>query len=461
MRLILAYNSPLTNLTDWSVIFYPWYTSPGEQNRRFTTRIQENAMSEAQLQQDGNRARPLQGRSLVIVFPVILAVGMIVISGCRREKAKEDDSKPPEVYVEQPYEKMVTEYQEFTGQTVAVETIEVRARVSGYLDKNYFKDGDLVREGALLFQIDDRPYRAEFDRTVATLAQARAHLERMKRQEERANRLFEKKSTSEEQFEQARFDRAEAEAAVSAAMASNETAELNLGFTKITSKIDGRISRRMVDPGNLVQADTTPLTTIVSLDPIYAYFDVDERTLLRLRRVMEEEHTESAISSQVPVEVTLADDESAPMWGKINFLDNQVDAGTGTLRARAVLDNPKGMLSPGLFVRLRIPIGRPRKALLIHEEALQADQDKRFVWVLDDQDRAIHRQVKIGWQTEDKKRVILDGLKTSDRIIVKGVQRVRRNKQVSPEPLQEAKNVASAEPKHNAPRSAKTSDGGR
>jgi len=369
-----------------------------------------------------------------------------VSSGCRNEKAKTAEAKPPEVFFEQPVEKMVTEYQEFTGQTVAVETIEVRARVSGYLDKNFFKDGDLVREGALLFQIDDRPYRAEFDRAAASLAQAKAHLERLKRQEDRANKLFEKKSTSEEQFEQARFDRAEAEAAVSAAEASRETAELNLGFTKITSKISGRISRRMVDPGNLVQADTTPLTTIVSLDPIYAYFDVDERTLLRLQRVMEEEHTDSAISSQVPVEVTLADEESAPLWGKINFLDNQVDANTGTLRARAVLDNPKGLLSPGLFVRLRIPIGKPRSHLLVHEEALQADQDKRFVWVLDEQDNALYRQVKIGWQTEDRRRVILDGLKLSDRIIVKGVQRVRRNKPVTPEPLRDSENIAAAEP---------------
>jgi multidrug efflux system membrane fusion protein len=418
-------------------------------------------MSKAPLGSDRGQAGFFPGRISAFVLFATLAVGIIAIPGCQREKAKEAEAKPPEVYIAKPHEKMVTEYQEFTGQTVAVETIEVRARVSGYLEKNSLKDGDLVHAGDLLFQIDDRPYRAEFDRTVATLAQAKAHLERMKRQEERADRLFEKKSTSEEQFEQARFDRAEAEATVSAALASNETAELNLGFTKITSKIDGRISRRMVDPGNLVQADTTPLTTIVSLDPIYAYFDVDERTLLRLRRVMEEDHTESAISSQVPVEVTLADDESAPLWGKINFLDNQVDAGTGTLRARAVLDNPKGMLSPGLFVRLRIPIGRPRKALIIHEEALQADQDKRFVWVLDDQDKAIHRQVKIGWQTEDKMRVILDGLETSDRIIVKGVQRVRRNKQVSPELLQEAENVASAEPKQDTSKNAKSSGGGR
>lgn len=429
------------------MLFYLGNCPQWGQHRQFRTGIQEDIMSRARLPHADDQSEHFRGLSARLICFVPLVVGIAVFSGCRNDKPKTAEAKPPEVFFEQPVEKTVTEYQEFTGQTVAVETIEVRARVSGYLDKNYFKDGDLVREGELLFQIDDRPYRADFDRAAASLAQAKAHLERLKRQEDRANKLFEKKSTSEEQFEQARFDRAEAEAAVSAAEASRETAELNLGFTKITSKINGRISRRMVDPGNLVQADTTPLTTIVSIDPIYAYFDVDERTLLRLRRIMEEDHTESVISAEVPVEVTLADkEESAPLWGKINFLDNQVDANTGTLRARAVLPNPKGMLSSGLFVRLKIPTGRPRNELLVHEEALQADQDKRFVWVLDEKDNALYRQVKIGWQTEDRRRVILDGLKLSDRVIVKGVQRVRRNKPVTPEPLRENESVATAGP---------------
>ena len=383
--------------------------------------------------------------------------------GCTHEKPKEAEAKPPEVFIEQPYESVVREEQEFTGQTVAIETIEVRARVSGYLERNFFKDGDEVCAGALLFQIDERPYRAEFERTSATLAQSKAHLERMQRQEERAVKLFEKKAISQEQYDTALFDRAEAEAAVSAAQASKDTAELDLGFTKITSKINGRISRRMVDPGNLVQADTTPLTTIVSMDPIYAYFDVDERTLLRLRRIMESEHSDSALSSTVPVQVTLADEDAAPLWGKINFLDNQVDPSTGTLRARAQIDNPNGLLSPGLFVRLRVPVGVPRRALLIHEEALQNDQGQRFVWVLDQDNKAVYRQVKVGWQAEGR-RVILDGLRASDRVIVKGVQRVRRGKVVSPEPLEPTENIAAAEPQEKvagAPTAPKPSDGGR
>jgi membrane fusion protein, multidrug efflux system len=395
------------------------------------------------------------------LVPLALAcLGIALVGGCTAQKAKEAEAKPPEVFFERPREQMVTEYQEFTGQTMAVETIEIRARVSGYLEKSHFKDGDLVTAGMPLFEIDERPYRAEFDRASATQAQSQAHLDRMKRQQERANRLFEKKAISQEDFDTAAFDRAEAEATVAAANATKETAELNLGFTKISSKINGRIGRRMVDPGNLVQADTTPLTTIVSLDPIYAYFDVDERTLLRLRRTMEQEHTEAAISSEVPVEVTLADEESAPVWGKINFLDNQVDAGTGTLRARAVIQNAKGMLSPGLFVRLRVPVGSPRKALVVHEEALQTDQGQRFLWVLDDEDKAIYRQIKIGWQTEGK-RVIFDGLKTSDRVIVKGVQRVRRNKVVTPQPLDEPEEVKTADIQPAERVTPKTNDGAR
>jgi RND family efflux transporter MFP subunit len=395
-----------------------------------------------------------------LAHAVLLAAIFVLLSGCNREKPKEAEAKPPEVFFERPDEQTVTDDEIFTGQTVAVNTIEIRARVSGYLEKVFFQDGELVSEGAPLFEIDERPYRAEFDRTAAALAQARAHLERLKRQEERANQLFERKSISAEQLDQARFDRAEADATVAAAVASNETAELDLNFTKIHSKINGRISRRMVDPGNLVQADVTPLTTVVSLDPIYAYFDVDERTLLGLRRLPQIEHGDSALSSQVPVEVTLADEETAPLWGRINFLDNQVDPSTGTLRARAVVDNPKGLLSPGLFVRLRVPVGSPQKRLLVHEEALQSDQGQRFLWVLDDDDKATYRQVKIGKQTGGK-RVILEGLKTSDRVIVKGVQRVRRNKKVTPELLEPGASVAASSQKPGESAAPKAQGGAR
>ncbi|MGE5192126.1 MAG: efflux RND transporter periplasmic adaptor subunit [Deltaproteobacteria bacterium] len=350
------------------------------------------------------------------------------------------------MFVEMPMRETVTEREEFTGQTMARETIEIRARVSGYLEETFFKDGDFVKEGDLLFRIDPRPYHAEFKRTEATLGQAEAHLKRLKRQEERAVTLLQKKAISEENFDQARFDREEAEATVDAARAAMEKAKLDLDFTAITSKISGRISRRMVDPGNLVQADFTPLTTVVSLDPMFAYFDVDERTLLRLRRMTERKDDDpnpgssasgdrsSEFSSEVRVAIALADGEPIPQGGKIDFLDNQVEATSGTLRARVVIDNKDRMLSPGLFVRLRVPIGT-REALLIHEEALQTNQGQRFVWVLNENDEAIQKPVTVGWLEKDGRRVILEGLESSDRIIVRGVQRVRDRKVVNPRPL--------------------------
>ncbi len=377
---------------------------------------------------------------------VALVVGTLALTGCNRAEAKKEEPKPPDVFVEMPVAETVTEHQEFTGQTMAKETVEIRARVSGYLEETFFKDGDFVREGDLLFRIDPRPYRAELKRTEATLGQAEARLKRLQRQEERSIALLQKKAISEENFDQARFDREEAQATVDAARAAVEKAKLDLDFTEIKSKISGRISRRMVDPGNLVQADVTPLTTVVSLDPMFAYFDVDERTLLRLRRMTETRNENpspgsrafadrgSELSSEVRVEIALADGEPIPQGGKINFLDNQVESTTGTLRARVVIDNRDRMLSPGLFVRLRVPIGT-RNALLIHEEALQTNQGQRFVWVLNDKNEAIQKPVTIGWQERDGRRVILEGLETSDRVIVRGVQRVRDRKAVNPKPL--------------------------
>jgi RND family efflux transporter MFP subunit len=390
-----------------------------------------------------------------------LTVASLGSSGCSRAEAKKDEAKPSEVDIDHPYEQNVTEHQEFTGQTMAVETIEIRARVSGYLEKNSFRDGDLVRAGDLLFQIDERPYRAEFEHSTAALAQAKAHLQRLKRQEERAQSLLDKKSISQQDFEAAAFDRAEAEAAVAAAIATRQTAELNLDFTKITSKIDGRISRRMVDPGNLVQADVTPLTTVVSIDPIYAYFDIDERTLLRLRRMMEAEHADAALSAHVSVAVALADGEVIPQGGTIDFLDNQVESTTGTLRARVKIDNKDALLSPGLFVRLRVPVGIPRVELLVREEALQTNQGQRFVWVLDDQNKPVNKPVKIGWQVGDR-RVIHEGLRLSDRVIVKGMQRVREGKEVRPrEPGDKKSELAASGKKSESRADPRSGDGAR
>jgi len=415
------------------------------------------------------------------VFLVVIAC--LGVYGCRREETEKKAAKPPEVYFEAPTYESVTEFQEFTGQTMAKETIEIRSRVSGYLDKTGFKDGDIVKKGTLLFQIDDRPYKAESDRTAAALKQAAAHLERLKKQKDRAVALLEKKALSQEDFDTATFDLEEATASVEAARASHETAKLNLSYTTINAPITGRISRRLVDPGNLVQADVTPLTTLVSVDPMYAYFDIDERTLLRLRRMTGKEHdTASAnsaaglspgssrsstptsevgsdLSLDLDVNLTLADGEPIRQGGKINFLDNQVEATTGTLRARVEIVNENALLSPGLFVRLRVPVGT-RKALLVHEQSLQTNQGQRFVWVVNAENQGVQKAVKIGWQTENGMRVILEGLESSDRVIVTGVQRVRDKKELDPKPYQPDNELASKTTKPAEP-GARPVDGGR
>jgi RND family efflux transporter MFP subunit len=357
-----------------------------------------------------------------------------VVPGCKKPAPAAAAAKPPEVMVELPIQKKVTEYEVFTGRASAVQTVEIRARVSGFLEKVFFTDGQLVQAGAPLFQIDERPYRAEVDRTAATVDQAAAKLERLKLQADRASKLFETKAIPEETFEQIKFDRAEAAGAFAAAQADNRAAALNLTFTQITAPIGGRISRRLVDPGNLVQADMTPMTTIVSVDPMFVYFDFDERTVLRLRRMITSGEISSSQESQLPVEIALADEQDYSLRGTMNFLDNQIDAGTGTLRARAVVANPNQMLSAGLFMRVRVPIGNPQEALLISEESLGTDQGERFVYVVNEKDEAVYRRVHVGWLTEGR-RVVEDGLKPTDRVVVNGLQRIKAGSKVIPKPV--------------------------
>ncbi|MCE9604559.1 MAG: efflux RND transporter periplasmic adaptor subunit [Planctomycetia bacterium] len=368
--------------------------------------------------------------SIWIFGALLLATSMT--TGCKKAAPPAAATKAPEVLVERPIQKVVTEYEEFTGRAAAVQTVEIRARVSGFLEKVFFTDGKDVVAGAPLFQIDDRPYRAEVDRTAAAIEQAQAKLDRLKLQEDRAKKLVDSVAIPEETFEQIKFDRAEAAGALAAAQANNRLAALNLGFTQITSPISGRISRRMVDPGNLVRADETAMTTIVSVNPMYVYFDFDERTVLRLRRLITSGQLQSTQESQLPVEIALADEDKFSLSGKINFIDNQVDPNTGTLRVRAVVDNSSQMLSAGLFLRLRVPIGNPQPALLISEESLGTDQGERFVYVVNEKDEAVYRRVHVGWLTEGR-RVVEDGLEPTDRVVVNGLQRIKAGAKVVPQ----------------------------
>ena len=337
--------------------------------------------------------------------------------------------KPLEVDVRLPETRTLVEHEEFAGRLVAAEGIEIKARVSGELEQVLFKDGDDVSAGQPLFEIDARPYQAEFDRTVALDSQLESRVLKLSRQESRAKNLLSRQSISQEDYETAAFDLAEAQSGLAAARAAHDLAELNLGFTKISSRIAGRISRHLVDPGNLVQADHTPLARVVSLDPIHAYFDVDERTVLRLQRLIRAGKMSSARDREILVDVKLADEDESSLQARFNFVDNEVDASTGTLLARAEIANPDRMLAPGLFVRLRVPVGEPQPALLIPEEALASDQGERYVYVANADNKVEYRRVKVGWR-EAGQRVILSGLESADRVIVSNLQRIRPQDEV-------------------------------
>ncbi len=303
-------------------------------------------------------------------WSLLSACGLLVLTvGCDREPPTPTPKRPPEVLVTTPVEGVVTDYEEFTGRTEALESVEVRARVTGYLQKILFEDGAEVEAGTPLFVIDPRPYKATLERAEGTLAQAVAREKRAEANYRRRTSLYLGDTVSQEELDLAVDEFAEARAAIQIAKADRDLAALDLGFTEVKVDMGGRLSRSQIDVGNLIKADETLLTTIVSIDKLHVYFDIDERTLLKLRRFVQEGRIQSrAQGGEIPIEASLADSDEYHIKGKIDFSDNRVDVNTGTLSVRAIIDNAKPhLLSPGLFLRVRLPIGQPRKALLVPE----------------------------------------------------------------------------------------------
>jgi RND family efflux transporter MFP subunit len=374
-------------------------------------------------------------------LPLVVAVGCSQ-SSTVGSPTTDDKAAGPEVLVGRPVVKTITDYEDFTGHTEAMMDVQIRARVSGYLieglkDGGPNKEGTEVKKGELLFEIDPRTYQADKSKAEAAVAQSQAHLERLTKDLKRAEELLPTRSIPQGDYDQIAGDHKEAEAAVKTAQAALRLAELNLEFTKVRAPCDGRVSKQMIDPGNMVQADQTPLTTIVTLDPIYAYFDIDERTLLQLRRLVRAGELKSARQAKVKILLGLADEEDYPHEGIIDFADNRVDTMTGTLRLRGVFPNPKRILSPGMFARIRVPIGEPHRAILIPEEALGSDQGQRFLYVVNDKNEVAYRRVQVG-SLHGKLRVIKSGLTDRDRVVLEGLQRVRPGIKVQP------KNVVAA-----------------
>lgn len=360
---------------------------------------------------------------------------LLAAAGCIKPPATAPSAgPPPEVLVSTPVTKTVADYEEFPGRLEAVSSIDIRSRVTGYLDKITFKEGQEVKADDVLFEIDPRPYQAEFDRQEATVYQSEARAKRTEETYERASQLP-KGSIGVEEFANILSDRKEAAAALNVAKANRAIAALNLAFTKVRTPISGRISRRYLDPGNLVKADDTVLTTVVSLDPINAVFDLDERTTLRLQDLMRQGKIVWTPDKRLPVQMGLASETGYPREGVVDFADNRVDPDTGTWRLRAVFANPQKVLAPGLFARIQLPVGAPYAAVLVSEQALGTDQGQKFVYVVGDDGVVSYRRVKVG-RLHDGLRVINDGLSKDERIIVSGLQRVRQGVKVTPKDVE-------------------------
>jgi multidrug efflux system membrane fusion protein len=342
---------------------------------------------------------------------------------------------PPQVSVAQVLEKRVKDWDEFTGRLQAVETVEIRPRVSGYIDKVAFTEGSLVKRGTLLFVIDPRPYQAEYDRAAADLKRFKTALDLGRIELVRVQRLKESGAVSEEELDERKSTVAQSEANVSGSQAALEAAALNLNFTKVSSPIDGRVSRAEVTRGNLVTGGInggTLLSSVVSMDPIYIYFDADEQSYLRYVQIARSGEQPTSHDAGKPVQVGLANEEGFPHTGTVDFVDNQLNPQTGTIRARAVLQNKDGQFTPGLFARVQLLGSAEYSAILIDDRAVNTDQSQKYVLVLGANNQIEYRKVKLG-RVVDGLRVVREGLKAGDVIVVNGAQRVHPGVTVTPQ----------------------------
>src|SRR6476620_11763972 len=340
--------------------------------------------------------------------------GLISLVACN-QAAPPGSPPPPTVTVSRPEQKLVENWSEFTGRTAAVNFVNVTPRVSGYIVDIPFKEGDLVHQGDLLFQIDPRPYQDAYEQALGQLQQAQANHQLQDATFARQQRLRETGVIAKEDFDTALSNKNQAAAQVVSAQAARNSAQLNLEFTHVTSPIDGRVSRQLVNIGNLVQADTTQLTTIVSVDPIYAYFSMDELAALKYQRLIREGKIASSQDGKVPVYLQLQDETGFPHQGTINFSDNSFDSTTGTLLIRGSFPNPDGFLTPGNFVRVRVASSPKYDALLIADRAIGTDQDQSFVYVVDSKNIARLRHIKTG-QLAEGLRVVKSGLRPDSSV---------------------------------------------
>ena len=356
----------------------------------------------------------------------LTALGMPALVACGRSAAP--PPSPPKVTVAHPVQRDLTDWDEYTARLEAIDSVEVRARVSGYLESVHFREGSVVKKGDLLFLIDPRPYEAQLRRAEGDLELAQSRLNLAQKNLARATYLVKSNAMSKEEAETRAAVVRQAEAGVATSQAAVDAAKLDVEFTRVTAPVSGRVSRKIVTEGNLINGGVgtqgTLLTTIVSLDPLYVYFEANERDYLKYVRLAQTDERPSSHDHKNPVQMGLADEQGFPHVGYMDFVDNQIDRGTGTILWRAIVPNPDGLLAPGLFVRLRLMGSSKYRALLIPDDAVQSDQAEKFVWVVDGDNKVHYRKVTCG-SLHDGLRVVREGLAPQDRVIVKGIQRAR------------------------------------
>jgi multidrug efflux system membrane fusion protein len=406
---------------------------------------------------------------------VLLLVAIVLVGGCQPRQRKAAPAEPPAIPISKPVQKEVTDYAEFTGRTDAVQAVDVRARVTGYLEETPFREGSEVKKGDLLFVIDQRPYQAQYDQVVGQVKLYQAALRLAKTTYDR-DRTIASRATgaiSQQQLDQDLAAVQEAEARVAAYESMTKVYKLNLEFTEVRSRIDGMVGRYYLTKGNLVNQDQTLLTTVVSLDPMHVYFEMDEPTLQRIKKAINEGAIRRFEEGAVPLYISLPGEEGFPHEGKINFVNNQVNPNTGSIAVRGVFSNPKpdtlrhsimtaasvvGMaanpqltwpiswlaqtrarrpglrlMSPGMFVRVRLPIGRPHPALLVIDRAIGSDQGLKYVYVLDKDNKVQTRSVTTGALQDNGLRVITEGLKPDDWVVVGGLPQIRPRMVIQPD----------------------------